>query len=119
MLIEAVKRPITYRWPGQEVQLIPGSPVDLPDERARRLLFNFPGKVRVVLSAESSQKEKKWLAGWREVTEITAGKTTEYSRFGSVMAAVAKCDQAFEQDDWSAFQEAAKAVREAMQSTKR
>lgn len=48
MLVEAVKTPILYRWPGGEVRLIPNRPVDLPADRARRLLDKAPGKVRVV-----------------------------------------------------------------------
>ena len=48
MLIEAVGRPLTYRWPEGEVRLEPGKPVNLPDERARRLLDRAPGRVRIV-----------------------------------------------------------------------
>lgn len=48
MLIEAVAKPLTYRWPGGEVRLEPGKPVDLPQDRAWRLLAKAPGKVRPV-----------------------------------------------------------------------
>lgn len=47
MLIEAIGNPLTYKWPGGEVRLEPGRPVDLPDARAKRLLDKAPGKVRV------------------------------------------------------------------------
>jgi len=47
MLIEAVEKSITYRWPGGEVRLDPGVPVNLPTDRARRLLARAAGKVRV------------------------------------------------------------------------
>jgi hypothetical protein len=47
MLLEAVEKPIIYRWPGGEVRLEPGKPVPLPEDRARRLLAKAPGKVRV------------------------------------------------------------------------
>ena len=50
MRLEAIT-PFTYRWPGGEVHLEPGRPIDLPDERAQRLLNKAPGKVRVVESA--------------------------------------------------------------------
>lgn len=33
MLIEAIGKPLTYRWPGGEVYLEPGEPIDLPDDR--------------------------------------------------------------------------------------
>src|SRR5437899_1947853 len=48
MLVEATGKALTYRWPAGEVHLEPGKPVDLPDDRARRLLEKAPGKVRVV-----------------------------------------------------------------------
>lgn len=48
MMVEAIGEGFTYRWPGGEVRLKPGEPVDLPDERARRLLTKAPGRVRVV-----------------------------------------------------------------------
>lgn len=46
MRIEALTS-FTYRWPGGEVHLEPGKPIDLPDDRAQRLLNKAPGKVRV------------------------------------------------------------------------
>jgi hypothetical protein len=46
MRLEALT-PFTYRWPGGEVHLEPGTPIDLPDERAQRLLTKAPLKVRV------------------------------------------------------------------------
>ena len=46
MRLEALT-PFTYRWPGGEVHLEPGTPIDLPDERAQRLLNKAPGKVRI------------------------------------------------------------------------
>lgn len=48
MRVEAIARPITYRWPQGEVLLRPGRPVELPDDRARRLLEKASGKVRAV-----------------------------------------------------------------------
>lgn len=48
MIVEAIGESFTYRWPGGEVRLKPGEPVDLPDERAKRLLAKAPGRVRVV-----------------------------------------------------------------------
>lgn len=48
MLVEAIDKPMCYRWPDGEVQLLPGQPVDLPESRALRLLQRAPGKVRMV-----------------------------------------------------------------------
>jgi hypothetical protein len=50
MLVEAIDKPMCYRWPEGEVQLMPGQPVDLPESRALRLLKKAPGKVRLVPS---------------------------------------------------------------------
>lgn len=48
MLIEAVEKALTYRWPDGEIRLIPGQPMEVPEERARRLLEKAAGKVRMV-----------------------------------------------------------------------
>jgi hypothetical protein len=45
MKIEALT-PFTYRWPGGELRLEPGKPIDLDNDRAQRLLDR--GKVRVL-----------------------------------------------------------------------
>lgn len=48
MLIEAIRRPLRYRWPGGEIRLVPGQPMDLPEDQARRVLLKAGDKVRVV-----------------------------------------------------------------------
>lgn len=48
MTIECIGEAFTYRWPAGEIRLEPGKPIELPDERAQRLLAKVPGKVRVV-----------------------------------------------------------------------
>jgi hypothetical protein len=53
MLIEAVAKPLTYRWPAGEVRLLPGQPINLPAERARKLLARAGSKVRVVTPPSS------------------------------------------------------------------
>lgn len=50
MLVEAINTPLIYRWPGGEVHLEPGRPVELSEYRVKRLLAKAPGKVRVVPS---------------------------------------------------------------------
>lgn len=49
MKLEAIGKAFTYRWPGGEVHLEQGKPIDLPDARAQRLLSKAPGKVRTVI----------------------------------------------------------------------
>ena len=58
MIIECVGSPFTYRWPGGEVHLEPGKPIDLPEARAQRLLNKAPGKVRVVESANGGDGDR-------------------------------------------------------------
>lgn len=50
MRLEAIGESFTYRWPGGEVRFEPGIPIDLPDERAQRLLNKAGDKVRVIPS---------------------------------------------------------------------
>lgn len=48
MRIEAVGKSFIYRWPDGEVHLQVGVPIDLPDERAKRLLSKAGNRVRLV-----------------------------------------------------------------------
>lgn len=48
MKLEAIGKSFIYRWPGGEVRLVAGHPVELPDDRGARLLEKAPGRVRVV-----------------------------------------------------------------------
>lgn len=49
MLIEATKHPIRYTMRnGQEVRLVPGSPMEIPEAQARVLLAKAPDRVRLV-----------------------------------------------------------------------
>lgn len=50
MKLEAIGKPFTYRWPGGEVRLEPGKPIDLPPDRAAKLLVRASGRVRQVES---------------------------------------------------------------------
>lgn len=43
MTLEALA-PVTYRWPGGEIEFTPGVPVNVPDERARRILTKAHGE---------------------------------------------------------------------------
>ncbi len=50
--LEAVGAPVAFRGQWGEIRLVPGQPVDLPDDRAARLLSKAPGRVRTVESTE-------------------------------------------------------------------
>ena len=60
MIIECIGGPFTYRWPGGEVHLEPGKPIDLPDDRAQRLLSKAPGKVRVCVPTITTGSLVSW-----------------------------------------------------------
>ena len=48
MLIEAVDFPIRYQWPGGEIRLLPGKPVQVDEERGKKVLAKCGPKVRAV-----------------------------------------------------------------------
>ncbi|NGZ11162.1 MAG: hypothetical protein CV088_17580 [Nitrospira sp. LK70] len=48
MKLEATGKPFIYRWPGGEVRLESGKPIDLPPDRAAKLLARASGRVRQV-----------------------------------------------------------------------
>ena len=47
MTLEALA-PVTYRWPGGQIEFTPGVPVNVPDERGQRILTKANGKIRTV-----------------------------------------------------------------------
>ena len=63
MLIEAVNRPILCRFPGGEFRLEPGKPIDVPDERAKRLLNKAGNKVRMVPPTIAAGSQITWTRG--------------------------------------------------------
>ncbi len=48
MLLEAVDCPIRYQWPKGVIRLKPGYPLEINEERGRKVLAKCGGKVRVV-----------------------------------------------------------------------
>ena len=52
MKVEVIGRALAYTWPGGRVVLEPGKPIDLPDERAKKLMKRCPGRVRVVTAIQ-------------------------------------------------------------------
>ncbi len=69
MLIEALT-PLTVRLNHQEQLLTPGQPVELPDEKALKLLQKAPGQVRIVSPYLGQVVEVESLAGQRVRTLI-------------------------------------------------
>ncbi len=62
MLLEAVDCTIRYLLAdGQEIRLIPGQPVDLPDSQARKLLVRAVGRVRIVASSSGPLSAGQWV----------------------------------------------------------
>jgi len=96
MLIEAVGRPIRYRWPGGEVRLQPGRPVTLDDERAKKILLKCGPKVRKV--------EPDWEERWREIAQLTFGFEESDPHTPQVKRLVILLDQAFFGDDLGQFE---------------
>lgn len=107
MQLEAIGKPIKFRLiTGEEITLMPGAPIDLPEDRARKLLAKAPGKVRVRATHE------EWLAAWRAVEVITRAITSRDDPwFPFVMAAIEFCDEFFLADDWAGFQRAITELR--------
>lgn len=60
MKIEVVGKALRYTWPGGEVLLEPGKPVELSDERATRLLKKAGSRVRQVLAPIQSGDQITW-----------------------------------------------------------
>lgn len=63
MIIECIGEGFVYRWPGGEIHLKPGRPIDLPDERAQRLLSKAPGRVRVLPGRIRAGDKIYWVRG--------------------------------------------------------
>lgn len=62
----------------------------------------------------SDPKRPTWLTAWRGIVDLVHGVTLEDPRLPHIMAALQLCDAAFEADDWAAFEQATKAVRQAL-----
>ena len=71
MLIE-VLTPLTVRLNQQEQLLTPGQPVDLPDDKALKLLQKAPGQVRIVSPYLGQVVAVENVTGQRVLTLIAA-----------------------------------------------
>ena len=60
--------------------------------------------VHLILCAVCHPPVPDWGKQWRTLAEITAGLTRDDSRFDPVMKALKRCDEAFAQGDYVAFQ---------------
>lgn len=95
MLIEAADRAITYRWPGGDIRLEPGKPVEVEESRALKNLAKTDGKVRVA--------NQEWLKLWREIAALTSGVSKDDPLFDAITAAVERADRAFLRGDLKAL----------------
>lgn len=81
MKIEAIGKPFIYRWPDGEVRLEPGKPIDLPADRAAKLLARAGARVRLVVepvAIEAAAPNTK-LVYWEGATgEILGPATPEF-----------------------------------------
>lgn len=111
MLIEAVTQPIKYQWPEGEILFEPGKPIQVPDDRGQKVLAKCGSKVRKV--------SPDWMGAWDELAQLTDGVQKTDNRFGPVMAALDRCDRAFESGDWPAFLKAAEQVKRIVQEVKK
>lgn len=48
MKLEAIGKPFTYQWPGGQIRFEPGRVIDVPEDRAVRIMAKVPGRVRPV-----------------------------------------------------------------------
>lgn len=48
MRLEAIGKPFTYQWPGGRIRFEPGRVIDVPEDRAVRIIAKVPGRVRPV-----------------------------------------------------------------------
>ncbi len=87
---------------GHVLSLAPGETIVLPPTQAERLLSLAPHKVQII---------HDWLGAWRELAQITLGITEEDRRLGTIMTLLDQCDAAFEQDNWTVFQQTAESVK--------
>lgn len=46
MKLEAIGKPFTYQWPGGQIRFEPGRVIDVPEDRAARIMAKVPGRVR-------------------------------------------------------------------------
>ncbi len=105
MLIKAL-RPLKIRLPDGIHALHPGHSYELPDYHALKLLAKAADKVR-----RAEPTPTQWLNAWEKLAALTDGIEKTDPRLSPVMAALERCDRAFEKGDWGRFRQAAKEVQ--------
>lgn len=63
MILDCTGESFIYRWPAGEVHFEPGKPIDMPDERAQRVLSKAPGRVRVIAPTFELGSTISWRRG--------------------------------------------------------
>ncbi len=90
-----------------DILLPAGQPTEVPTEYARDLLRMR--KARLHLTREAG-----WNTLWTHVCDLTLGVEPADRRLPGVMAAIRRCDAAFECEDRIGFMQAVQKVAEAM-----
>lgn len=124
MLIEAVVRPVTCRWPGGSARLIPGRPVEMPDEQAQKLLQKAKGKVRVIPPATVGTVQPQgiamklqrpdWASKWRDLAKLSDGLLPTDARLPLVKAALDRCDNHYKQGNVDGFEAEVERIQRLM-----
>ena len=63
------------------------------------------------LTLPTNPIQPDWLFTWRNLAQLTDGITKDDPRFLSICEGLEDCDLAWEQDNWTIFQQAAEAVK--------
>lgn len=81
LIVEAIV-PIRIRHEGQERELIPGSPIDLPEFRARQLIQKAAGRVR---SWPEGRMQGAWIRWKNRNCELREGRVAFYAGDGWIV----------------------------------
>ena len=102
MLIEALI-PMNLTLPEGVKTLKPGEQVNLPEDKARKLLDLAKEKVRV--------SRTQWTESWCELAKMTENIEEGSPKFQPLLKALEGCDVAFAQENWGEFFKAYQAVK--------
>jgi len=102
LLIEALI-PMNLTLPEGVKTLKPGDRVNLPEDKARKLLNLAKEKVRV--------SSTQWTESWRELAKMTEDIEECSPKFQPIHKALEGCDLAFAQENWMEFFRAYQSVQ--------
>ena len=106
MLIETLTdKPVRLVGPrlNGAIVLQPGEPMEIDAAIGKRVLRQYAPKIRVARS--------QWITGWNKLATSTQHISEGDPRFQSILQVLNTCDQAFEQENWAAFQRLAEKIQ--------